>query len=521
MEKYLNKAKFKKSFLIAAVMSLQFAQGQNIPAGYKLVWSDEFNVDGPLDTTRWNYEKGFVRNQEAQWYQKKNASTKNGNLIIEGRKEQILNPFYNPNSSDWRYNRQYANYTSACVTTKNNWQYGFFEIRAKIVTESGLWPAIWTLGIVGAWPKNGECDIMEYYGGNILANWAWSNGTWNASHTPVSSFSDPNWDKSFHIWKYLWTKDTAKIYLDNKLLNQQAISQTNNVAGQTPANGFRQSHYLLLNLALGGNNGGSLANTTFPSQYQIDYVRIYQQIGCTGSTTSSAWEYINRVQFGNIDNTSTATTYSDFTSKSTSALRGSTMNIAVTIGKSYPADKILVWCDWNNDKVFNPTTELALTLDSTSGPNPYKGVIKIPANAFIGKIKMRIKMINGANAPNYDPCGATGYGEVEDYTLNCTDNVTSIDLVGSDNQTGQPFINVYPSPIKDAFTIDISFPDNGNYKLEIVNAFGQIVYREPLEINNRNYNYSKKLNLTDLSKGVYIIHLSGDRTNTNKKVIIE
>ncbi len=273
----------------------------------------------------------------------------------------------------------------------------------------------------------------------------------------------------------------------------------------------------------GTSSNININNIKFLPNNQISFCNgTCTAINCTAGADSANWEYIKRVQFGYIDNTSAATTYSDFTAKSTSALRGSTMNLSVTIGTQYPADTILVWCDWNNDKIFDPTTELALTLNSTAGTNPYTGSIQIPANAFLGKIKMRIRMFDTGNQPtNYTPCGNAGYGEVEDYSLICTDNVTSIDPAGSDNQNGQPFINVYPSPIKDAFTLDISFPDNGNYKLEIANTLGQIVYSEALEINNRNYNYSKKLNLSDLSKGVYIIHLNGDRTNTNKKIIME
>ncbi len=197
------------------------------------------------------------------------------------------------------------------------------------------------------------------------------------------------------------------------------------------------------------------------------------------------------------------------------------MNIAVTIGTYYPADKILVWCDWNNDKIFDSNTELALTMDSiTSGPNPYKGSITIPANAFLGKIKMRIKMVDDANAPDYDPCGTTGVGEVEDYSLICTDNVTSIDQAGSDTQN-QPFINVYPNPNNGAFTLDISFPDNGSYNVEIANVLGQLIYTESLNIKNGNYNFSKMFDRTTLPKGVYVVKISGNGTNTNKKISIE
>jgi len=72
-------------------------------------------------------------------------------LVIEGRREQIKNTRYNADSSDWQLNREYANYTSASLQTKGlkQWQFGRFEIRARIDTAQGSWPAIWTLGVNG------------------------------------------------------------------------------------------------------------------------------------------------------------------------------------------------------------------------------------------------------------------------------------------------------------------------------------------------------------------------------------
>ena len=61
---------------------------------YKLVWSDEFNADGRLDTCVWNYENGFARNHELQWYQPDNAYCRDGLLVIEARKEKRPNPWY-------------------------------------------------------------------------------------------------------------------------------------------------------------------------------------------------------------------------------------------------------------------------------------------------------------------------------------------------------------------------------------------------------------------------------------------
>src|SRR5437773_9945587 len=96
-------------------------------------------------------------------------------LIIEARDENRANPLFDSSSTDWKRNRQYAGYTSACLTTQglHSWRYGRIEMRARIDTRPGLWPAFWTLGVEGEWPSGGEIDIMEYYQGTLRANVAW------------------------------------------------------------------------------------------------------------------------------------------------------------------------------------------------------------------------------------------------------------------------------------------------------------------------------------------------------------
>lgn len=251
---------------------------------YVLVWAEEFEEDGPPDPNNWSYEKGFVRNREDQWYQEDNAFVENGVLVIEGRRDTFPNPNYDPNNSDWRINRPEIHYTSSSINTQNkhSWKYGRFEICAKISAEEGLWPAIWTLGTGHEWPSGGEIDIMEYYDGNILANAAWAGperwqAIWDDSRTPVSSFSDPEWDQKFHIWRMDWDAAEIKIYLDDQLLNTVDLSKTINQRGNVN-NPFREpKHYILLNLAIGGQNGGDPSFTSFPSRYEIDYVRVYQE----------------------------------------------------------------------------------------------------------------------------------------------------------------------------------------------------------------------------------------------------
>ncbi|MDR1172192.1 MAG: DUF2264 domain-containing protein [Bacteroidales bacterium] len=260
---------------------------------WELVWSDEFNIDGKPDSTVWTYERGFVRNQELQWYQPDNAICKDGVLILSGRKERIPNPDYVSGSSDWRKNRQYAEYTASSIKTarKKDFQYGRFEIRAKIPTAAGSWPAIWTLGKSMPWPSCGEIDIMEYYRINdtphILANAAWGTDAphkakWDDAKIPFSMFTakDPDWASKFHIWRMDWDENAIRLYLDDELLNETLLSETQNGSIGNYTNPFRQPHYILLNLAIGGN-GGTPDHAAFPLKYEIDYVRVYQKINAS------------------------------------------------------------------------------------------------------------------------------------------------------------------------------------------------------------------------------------------------
>jgi beta-glucanase (GH16 family) len=256
--------------------------------GMQLVWFDEFNEDGIPNPTNWNYEKGFVRNKELQWYQANNAFCKNGVLVIEGRREQKVNPGYDSVSTNWKMNRKHAEYTSSSLKTqgKHSWKYGRFEIRARIDTSCGLWPAIWTLGIEGEWPQNGEIDIMEFYRiknePHILANFAWGTeqrwvAQWDEAKIPYIEIikNDTYWHKKFHIWQMDWNHDSISLYLDDRLLNTTQLNDCINPDGTQP---FQQQHYIILNLAIGGN-GGDPSNTTFPVRYEIDYVRVYQKVG--------------------------------------------------------------------------------------------------------------------------------------------------------------------------------------------------------------------------------------------------
>lgn len=280
------------------VLSLNFLIAQNnsdynpdnTPArkipGMKLVWNDEFNNISVPDTSDWKFENGFVRNKELQWYQPDNAYCKNGLLIIEARKEKVKNPSFDSTSNNWKRNRKFAQYTSSSLNTKglHSWTFGRFEIRARIDTSCGLWPAIWTLGVNGPWPWNGEIDLMEFYRirniPHIMANVAWGTSKpwvahWDNKSTPLYDImhGDNNWPKKFHIWTMDWNSDSISLFLDNRLLNTTSLKETINPDGSNP---FLKPQYILLNLAI-GENGGDPSGTPFPTKYEVDYVRVYQK----------------------------------------------------------------------------------------------------------------------------------------------------------------------------------------------------------------------------------------------------
>jgi len=278
---------------------------------WELVWNDEFDRSGKPDESFWSFEQGFIRNRELQWYQEDNAWCGDGLLIIEGKRQKVKNTGYDEKSEDWRYNRKFASYTASSVKTegKKEFLYGRFEIRARIPVAGGSWPAIWTLGREMEWPSCGEIDLMEFYRikdlPHILANAAWGTdtryvGQWDSEKIPFfTSFTDrdPAWASKFHLWRMDWDETAIKLYLDNELLNEILLTETTNGSLGNYTNPFRQPHYLLLNLAIGGTNGGKPDDTAFPLRYEIDYVRVYQKKN-TPIRSSELWpdqngEHIN------------------------------------------------------------------------------------------------------------------------------------------------------------------------------------------------------------------------------------
>ncbi len=230
------------------------------------IWSEEFN--GPyLDTTLWTYEHGFVRNEEPQYYLTQNVELINGYLVITGKKETIENERFDPFSSDWRESREYAYYTSGSIKTIQALQCGKIVIRAKIPVFPGSWPALWTTGLVGLWPLNGEIDIAEYFGvkpGKIHSTVHYDDNG-HVSKGGSTPFIDPD---EFHIYSIEWNKDQIIFFLD------EINYYTFDIGNQDE---FKQPHQLRVNLALGAKWGGEIDDNSLPQKLEVDYIRWYQE----------------------------------------------------------------------------------------------------------------------------------------------------------------------------------------------------------------------------------------------------
>ena len=262
----------------------------NPPAGMKLVWSDEFNTDGRPDPANWTYETGYVRNHEAQWYRPESAEVRDGCLVITA--EHHAQPLPNPSRNAFGWfggDSRPIEYTSACLITKglHSFQYGRIEARINAPLMEGSWPAFWTLGVSENWPSCGEIDIFEYYKETVLANFCWAapGGTWtpewNTVRTPLHRFTreNPGWADEFHVYAMDWDENRIVLSVDGRAVNDSSIAEVRNARFRSVANPFHQPHYLLVNLALGGDSGGDVTKVPFPVRMYVDYVRVYQMAG--------------------------------------------------------------------------------------------------------------------------------------------------------------------------------------------------------------------------------------------------
>lgn len=256
--------------------------GESVPPVFdNLVWSDEFDYSGAPDPTKWHHQVVPIingtswANGEEQHYTNEitNSFVSDGTLKIKAIKE------------NYTYNGVTKGYTSARLNSKFAFLYGRVDVRAKLPSSNGTWPAIWTLGAnvnetgnyfgnnygsVG-WPDCGEIDIMEQNGWDKNLTYAYlhyrnaSNGNYENTGT-TTNISDSS--GTYHLYSLIWTENVIQILLDNNVFFE--VQNTSNIP-------YDNLHYILLNIAMGGNLGGEIPASFTQDIMEIDYVRVYEQ----------------------------------------------------------------------------------------------------------------------------------------------------------------------------------------------------------------------------------------------------
>lgn len=244
---------------------------------YVLVWADEFDGQGLPDSTRWSFEVGDGcpdlcgwGNNEQQYYtaaQTGNARQEDGRLIIEAHQGAHGS----------------REYTSARLVTKGkgDWRYGRVEVRAKLPSGRGTWPAIWMLPTdwaYGGWPASGEIDIMEHvghvpdtiYGTVHTEAFNHLRGTQRGNQVAV-----PDSESEFYVYAIEWSEEKIDFFIENWRYHR--FEKTGSGHEVWP---FNKRFYLLLNLAVGGNWGGAqgIDSDIWPQRMEVDYVRVYQEM---------------------------------------------------------------------------------------------------------------------------------------------------------------------------------------------------------------------------------------------------
>jgi len=238
----------------------------DVPDGYHLAWQDEFNNDGKPSASEWWYETGGGGwgNNEIQTYVAQSQSGEDLAYISDGslkiKVQKIDGKIY-----------------SIRMNTKKYWTYGWFEARIKVSDVPGSWPAFWMMPQnFKAWPQDGEIDIMEYaistQGKNRSSSsihcgaFNWPKGTQKTHAQSVNNAAT-----EYHVYALEWKSDKMVFYIDGK---QHLVF--NNDGGGYDHWPFYNPFYLKLNMAWGGNMGGTTDETKLPAVYEIDYVRVFQ-----------------------------------------------------------------------------------------------------------------------------------------------------------------------------------------------------------------------------------------------------
>ncbi len=243
-----------------------------VPEGYELTWNDEFDQDdGSMpDVSKWRFENkpaGWVNN-ELQTY------------VAGGARNGVKTAWVEGGALNIRAIREGKDIISARMYSQKSWTYGYMEAAIWLPQGKGTWPAFWMMpdDFSRGWPGCGEIDIMEEVG--YHANYTSSSihcmryyhsiGT-QKTHEQYTAGAE----SGYHVYALEWTADALMFYVDGK----KHFTFSNDQAGNDDTWPFNKDFYIILNLAWGGDWGGSqgVDANALPCTMKVDYVRVFKK----------------------------------------------------------------------------------------------------------------------------------------------------------------------------------------------------------------------------------------------------
>lgn len=369
----------KKSILKCLMVAILFlGYAHTLLMGQTLVWSDEFDYTGLPNDSKWDYDvmlPGTVNNELQNYTYKRleNSRVENGNLIIEAR---------NDNYNGYQY-------SSARLVTrgKGDWLYGRVEVRAKLPAGTGSWPAIWMLPtdwVYGGWPNSGEIDIMEHVGkdpGVVHASTHCKNYYFITNNQKTATINVPDFSTAYHVYAMEWSPSKIDVYLDNTLYFTS--TNENTTWASWP---FDQRFHLILNIAVGGDWGGRVVNSSLPWKMYVDYVRVY------------SYAALNDVQVPSVPTALTATSSS---SSATLSWQPSMDNFAIKQYEIYNGSQLVGTTIYPNYTITGlvPTTSYTFkvkAVDFSNNSSAFASVTTTTTQVVVTSIPAKVE------AENYD-----------------------------------------------------------------------------------------------------------------------
>ena len=479
-----------KTFLLVCFCNFSLAQG------WSLIWEDNFS-GSTLDQSKWTHALGTGSqnglwgwgNGELQFYQADNAEVSNGTLKIIAKEEPT-------GIVDSWGNTMY--YSSSRIKTENTFEvrYGKIEARIKTVNGEGFWPAFWMLPSGGSWPCDGEIDIMEQWGNDWPT--VETTGAAHVGSCPGQSFymsyqhqiQNGSFASDFHTYAIHWDEDYIAWFVDGTKVYQVSPSSFPN---QYPWPFNSNQWYLILNLAITQNGPNSL--TVFPSQIEVDYVRVYENNGTLGCNDPQAVNY------------SSSATIADGSCEYLVTFRVDMNNVS----QAFTIPEV--------NGTFNNWCGSCWAMEDLDGD----GIWEKQITMLEGYYELKFSADNWSIMESLDPAWActNGNNQYTNRTLvvdqnkvicpewgQCTPTCNSI-IISNVNEFSNSEFKLYPNPSNGLINLSANNAEN----LKITTLLGKVVFEKPqLE--------DKTIDVQHLPSGVYYCSYTSNNTLYSEKILL-